>query len=93
MAATSSVLLLSFPHYPSLLLHLYLIVSLSASYNPLHNAPSANFRIFMHVLTCSSIVGVTSRCQACNVLWSIYVCLRIYDTVIYVYTYICICGA
>lgn len=93
MAATSSVLLLSFPHYPSLLLHLYLIVSLSASYNPLHNAPSANFRIFMHVLTCSSIVGVTSRCQACNVLWSIYVCLRIYYTVIYVYTYICICGA
>lgn len=59
----------------------------------LHNAPSANFRIFMHVLTCSSIVGVTSRCQACNVLWSIYVCLRIYYTVIYVYTYICICGA
>jgi len=46
MAATSSVLLLSFPHYPSLLLHLYLIVSLSASYNLTSQRPLGQFSHF-----------------------------------------------
>jgi len=82
-------LTVSFRLFLSLLLHLYLIVSLSTSYNlTSRSAPLANFRIFMHVLTCSSIVGVTSRCQPCNVLWSIYVCLRIYCICTHAHRYI-----
>lgn len=39
----------------------------------------------MHVLTCSSIVGVTSRCQACNILWPSHTDTLYMIYIVYIY--------